>query len=352
MPWVPVPNFSEETIFGWVSPWEQTYSVTSDKEIWDGKYKSIGALTDRGLNGEFIERGENSMGIYLVEDTETQKRFTCKLLYPIGLAKHEGEILAKVSPHPNITAYVDCITDEYLQRGHFAKTDRIYMEYCDRGTLEDLFWPGAYCTPAEPFILSVFRDLTAAVKHLQYGSPGANDWDPIIHRDIKPSNVFLTTTGAGENNFPRAVLGDFGCAFTMTEIKEIEADYENRSNDVGVLHDNLYMDPLDNASLDPSADVYQIAMVIYYLCNHGQVEHRAKWGTDVLDCSDELKEIVRRCISSDWEERLDILDLETWLANFGKENREESWEEEDGETEESSEEVDGETEATEAADEA
>ncbi|KAF1974584.1 hypothetical protein BU23DRAFT_95996 [Bimuria novae-zelandiae CBS 107.79] len=74
--------------------------------------------------------------------------------------------------------------------------DRLYVEYCDRGTLHDEI--ARYITLAtsvpDAFIWTVFRSLALEVKHCHCG-PADRDtpWDQIMHRDIIPTNIFLSS---------------------------------------------------------------------------------------------------------------------------------------------------------------
>ena len=281
----------------------QTPAGEQQPQIFDGKYKVIRRIADDDLS-------EYNSGIFIVEDLETHQTLICKQLKP-GTGKHESEILAKVSPHPNVTQYID----SKLHPADSSSNDRIYMEYCNAGSLRDYLKEHNGEKIPEAFALSIFRDLTAAVKHLQNGPPGVKNWDSILHRDIKPINVFLMTVGRTPEEYPRAVLGDFGCAFTHSELDEILLDYEN-CDDPGLPHDVVWADPEDDMSFTHSAEVYQIAGVIKRVCGGG-LFNLMTWTKSEMECSDELKELVRRCMSEDFSERLDVWDLEKELRKFG-----------------------------------
>lgn len=72
----------------------------------------------------------------------------------------------------------------------------VFMEYCDRGTLDEISRLGL----PEDLVRLYTKDLLTAVQVLHDHG--------IVHRDIKGANIFLTSKG-------RLKLGDFGCSVKL-----------------------------------------------------------------------------------------------------------------------------------------
>ena len=146
-----------------------------------------------------------------------EKRFKPKDILN-GRAEFEMFALRELS-HRNVVEYLH----GFIEPDGPVPRASMYMEWADRGTLEDLHrnyrenneWP------KESAVWYLSMQLANAVAYLQYGIRDAASpeklerhaqpgWIGIVHRDIKPANIFLRTdTGSP---FPRAMLGDFGQA--------------------------------------------------------------------------------------------------------------------------------------------
>lgn len=125
--------------------------------------------------------------------------------------------------HPNICQYIDAFIADHDPPPLRAS---LYIEYCDQGSLEMVLEryrrrsekPRARSYIPEGFIWTVFLDICSALQYLHYGieagdtSPPKHppEWRRVLHRDIKPANIFLKSGRYDE--YPIAVLGDFGCA--------------------------------------------------------------------------------------------------------------------------------------------
>ncbi|KAJ8119728.1 hypothetical protein ONZ43_g3387 [Nemania bipapillata] len=123
--------------------------------------------------------------------------------------------------HGSIGGYADA----YIRESPFEAS--LYMEHCDRGTLEDLIkfyrekkGEGSPSRIPESFIWHAFVGLSDALGYLQTGqsklakSPDRNDpneWKPLVHCDIKPGNIFLRSRDTPGSRKPFYVLlSDFG----------------------------------------------------------------------------------------------------------------------------------------------
>ncbi|XP_052808624.1 mitogen-activated protein kinase kinase kinase 4-like isoform X2 [Mya arenaria] len=90
--------------------------------------------------------------------------------------------------HPNLVKYfgVEVHRSEML----------VFMEYCDRGTIDEVSRIGL----TEDLIRKYTKELIRAVQVLHDNK--------IVHRDIKGANIFLTSSGCLK-------LGDFGCSVKL-----------------------------------------------------------------------------------------------------------------------------------------
>jgi eukaryotic-like serine/threonine-protein kinase len=82
---------------------------------------------------------------------------------------------------------------------------------------------------------------------------------PLVHRDVKPDNIFIETL---PNGIERAVLGDFGLAFSLTR-----PDAGRVTDDDIVCGTPVYMSPEQAAGRDlgPPSDIYSLGCVLYEL---------------------------------------------------------------------------------------
>lgn len=159
----------------------------------------------------------------LAEDPTLVERFRTEALAAGRLA------------HPNIVQTFDTGQDDGGQ--HF-----IVMEYCSKGTLEDIARAEGALDPgrAVAFAASICDALAYAHRH------------GVIHRDIKPGNVLVTADGSLK-------VGDFGIA---------KAAFASDVTTTGkVLGTVTYLSPEQARGEEPDArsDLYSVGVLLYEL---------------------------------------------------------------------------------------
>ena len=195
------------------------------------KYKLIKELTNNGALNE---------GIWEVEKLEGQRAGKRCVLKKIKFDRKAGRLLLReievlhALKHPNVVGFIEAC----IPRGSEGIAE-LYLEYCDRGSLQDLLntyvgynkdykhdtWrdrPWAYIP--EGFIWHVFRSLASALAYLHDGvrhddlddpPRRKKTWPYILHRDIKPDNILLKSKPSNSDtlpqrsNYPTVVLADF-----------------------------------------------------------------------------------------------------------------------------------------------
>ncbi len=150
----------------------------------------------------------------------------------------------------------------------------LVSRYCPGGELKAEQFTGKSLIEAVRFFKLICEGVAAA--HQQ----------GIVHRDLKPSNILIDSKG-------EPVVGDFGLCFIADDI----AGRLTTSQEVA--GPRRYAAPeLRNGYVEdvkPSADVYSLGKVLYFMLSDGQVfdreEHRTgqyRLGTDSLDPNYEL----------------------------------------------------------------
>ncbi|PBP25516.1 G2-specific serine/threonine protein kinase, partial [Diplocarpon rosae] len=186
-----------------------------------------------------IDKGDGSLGamndgIFVVRIKGHSRLSVEKRLKNNGLKRglKEMEILRRLK-HGSISFYTAAFID--LNQG----VGSIYVEFCDRGSLEDVCKEYAKRRIAgeiankkneipsvpEAFIWHALIGLTAAIAYLATGRSDFNTatdmkdnkvhagWQPITHRDIKPDNILIRSRDTvGSTKYPYLVLADFGLA--------------------------------------------------------------------------------------------------------------------------------------------
>ena len=118
----------------------------------------------------------------------------------------------------------------------------VYVEFCDRGSLDDLI--NAYQKDSskalvpERFIWHAFLTLCDGLAYLQGGRSYINTedyrpvptWTPILHRDLKPDNILLRSRDTlGSKKYFYCVISDFGLACEDWPDGHPKEDYNQNS---------------------------------------------------------------------------------------------------------------------------
>jgi serine/threonine protein kinase len=190
---------------------------------------------------EVLGKGNN--GISLVRHPKRQALAICKTLHAVA-SKREALMMSALAPHPHIPklygyhnaeeehlSLINCALTHNCEEVDCQKLcfDRIYMEHCDNGSLQDVF--DAYHergTPIpEAFLWEVLEDMLKTLCSTHLGllnvelvnmlpdskAPRRVNWIPIAHNDIHPGNIFLSSRVPGSSHaYPRILLGDWGLA--------------------------------------------------------------------------------------------------------------------------------------------
>ncbi len=174
----------------------------------EGVHKATTVRTQAApsIDGYRLKRkiGQGAMGdVYLAERTTNDERVVLKLLSTQVAVEEparkrflrEMEILQSLE-HPNIVRFMDSGTD--------GNQIYIAMEYCNKGSVEDLLerHNGRF-----PFDMAA-SILKQALEGLKYAHK-----QEMVHRDIKPCNILIK----GRRTRWKAKIGDFGLAKNFTE---------------------------------------------------------------------------------------------------------------------------------------
>jgi serine/threonine protein kinase len=159
-----------------------------------------------------------------------------KNLTRLGRFRNEVEAGFRLE-HSNVLRVVDMNLDD-------PKEPWYVSEYCAGGSLTE----DARRTMTLEQKLDLFLSVCLGVAH-------AHD-NAVVHRDIKPDNIFLRTKVGSP------VIGDFGLCYLMDRDERLTSTRE-------VVGSRWYCAPeLEDGrseTLDPSADVYSLGKVLYWL---------------------------------------------------------------------------------------
>jgi len=263
-------------------------------------YRTGEQLADYKLEERLAEGG---MGfVHLARSKVDGSRVVLKVLHSeLAASEHnrksflrEMMVLRKLE-HPNVVQYKDY--------GDVGNTFFFVMEYCNRGTLEEMAAGQAGPLPWDrvaPLMLDVLRGLDYAHRR------------GIVHRDLKPGNVFLHDGGNGT----AAKVGDFGLA------KSFQRAGLSRMTVVGEYagtYNFMAREQLTNFKYaKPACDVWSTGATFYHLLTQefprtavperdpidvvleDQIVPIQKRGVDVPRA---VAKVINRSLSSDLERR-------------------------------------------------
>jgi NIMA (never in mitosis gene a)-related kinase len=230
--------------------------------IADGKYQVVRHLTSVG--------GAYNRGIFLMKDVQNQGIRICKAPDNSGSPKsQEAAILLRLRGHKHIVHIYDHKLGPVRPSG--PSFERIYMQYCDSGTLRHVISKYQQLSKNVPegFIWAAFEGVAKALRYchtgIQFNQQGARrlstkpeeEWDPVLHRDILPANVFLSSREDQTSSvYPNAVLGDFGAATTSSRLGTGGGE-EQFMVKARVPEGNQYT---------TASDVFQLGLLVWCLC--------------------------------------------------------------------------------------
>jgi eukaryotic-like serine/threonine-protein kinase len=207
----------------------------------------------------FIARG--GMGeVYAARDATLGGEIAVKTVRPeiaLHRAAHQRFLreiqLARKVTHPNICRIFDLFqhTPSEDAGGSSAPISFVTMELLNGETLDArLAREGAFSTErALPIVAQMVAALSAA------HAAG------VVHRDFKSGNVMLL--GAEEDETPRAVVTDFGLAYSVNAAEGIDSAPLSIAGEI--LGTPGYMAPeqLEGGAVTPAVDVYALGAVVY-----------------------------------------------------------------------------------------
>ncbi len=182
------------------------------------------------------ELGKGAQGaVYLARDPQLEREVAIKTLRPGSTHTEsllrEARIVSKLQ-HANIVPLYDA--------GEYQDGPYLVCAYVEGGTLEKMLKDGALSPVKSAEIACLILDA------LEYAHQQG-----VMHLDIKPGNIMIGQRG-------QPMLMDFGIARLMKEQSEDSQE---------VIGSPQYMAPecISNGTVDASADLYSVGMVLYEL---------------------------------------------------------------------------------------
>lgn len=221
---------------------------------------------------------------------------------------------------------------------------RLYLAFCPFGDLDSLIIHYGHHPRdeiPEPLLWYFFESLAETGLLMERGylnAPSGHAWQEIVHRDLKPANVFLDF--ANETTFPRypaAKLADFGLAFTTSPSDPLNPTIWNAGGGTqGYLPpeqlpfiDEQTREPVDAFQLLSHTNVWGVGAIMLSLLRRGRLEREdqlrylpgtiAAYGAaQELQgiYSEDLLELVNRCLRFDPAERICFADLLHQIRQF------------------------------------
>jgi serine/threonine protein kinase len=219
------------------------------KRKW-GSWESVGDIfAEGGQSRLYLVKNlfEGSDEIYVLKELKNPKR----------KKRFEREItaMANIEPHPNVIQLIDAgiYRDEnkpcYVMPRADCSLDMYLSEICKDINMS----------------FEIFKLICAGVEHLHRAD--------IVHRDLKPENILIFS------GTPK--ISDFGICLVANENR-----LTSTSEAVGP---RFYMAPEleDGKNLDvsPSADVYSLGKILYFILSKGKVFSREKYNQPKFNLS-------------------------------------------------------------------
>jgi serine/threonine protein kinase len=216
------------------------------KKLW-GRWSALGPPIFEGGQGRLypVEDSQKTYkGSFILKELKNPRR--------VERFRRELEILTKIR-HPNVIELIDASV-------FLDETKPWYVMERAIGSLatELANYVGNYSR-----IIDLFAGICRGLAHLHSSK--------VIHRDLKPENILIT----GD----QTKIADLGLALVITGDRLTPT-----SEAVGP---RLYMAPEleDGRNLDvtPSADIYSMGKILYFMLSGGQVFAREKLGSPKFD---------------------------------------------------------------------
>ena len=184
------------------------------------------------------------------------------------------------------------------------------MEYCERGSLQDLInesRQGDTFIP-ETYVWNVLLQLSSALVYCHLGLQVNNergvssvrraigDWKPVLHRDVKPANVFLMNYS--ETDYDCVKLGDFGLGYILQD----DTTPETYAGTAQYLAPEINRTSTRSIHWTEHCDIFSIGCTIYALCRleppfSYHVEAETEIYTPIPDhYSDQLRTCIASCL--------------------------------------------------------
>ena len=255
-------------------------------EVGEARDVSPARLEMRGLREHWLVRREQVKIVEKLGEGQEGNVFRARYRGMSVVAKilknqqafaHEVAVLSQLR-HPNLVQFLGACLD------HGSGPQFILTEYCQGGSLEDLFasrqgsWDASVAT-----VHKWAQELALALCCLHEQSP------TMIHRDLKPSNLLLTADG-------RLKLADFGLAkYKSGDGGGMSAQPYRMTGFTGTLR---YMAPevvRCEESYDEKVDIYSFGLVLWGMC------------TGELPLQDKTRDefIQAAALSQDWQPDVD-----------------------------------------------
>ena len=168
--------------------------------------------------------GGMSMAVNVVKEIRTGKKLIEKTIrLDSAPARHRARAELRALRQAMQSRSLNHLHKFYEDRSR--GTVNFILEYCDKGSLDSILKEHLRQRRRvkEDFVWHVLIGMARGLAFLHCGITDAvrgrpaSEWDPTFHLDLKPCNVFLSTSGQ-QGPYPRVVVGDFGCAITLTDI--------------------------------------------------------------------------------------------------------------------------------------